>query len=339
MSIRPFLLAGLVAALPMTAMADDVVLSTYGLAQPEYRANLYTPFESQCGCKMVVDTGNSSARLAKLEAHKDNPDTDIAALSDASAAQAAKEGLIEPIDVGALTNYAKIYPFAQNPIGGHYGIGYTFYSSSVVYRSDKLKGFASWKDLWSPELKGKLALPDITTTQGVPVIYMINRTFGGSMPDMKTGIDKIGSLKDSVTTFYPSSAVVAELFQQEEIWAAPVGRFDWPNLKKLNVPLAWAKPSEGQSGGMNVLVLIKGAKHKAQAMKFLDFWLSTQVQTAMAMAKIDSPANAEVKVPADVADVLVYGKEAVDSMHLVPPDVVLTNRPAWVASWNATVAH
>ena len=341
MSIRPLILTALALVLASPAFADDatVVLSTYGLAQDQYRKDLYTPFEAQCGCKVVVDTGNSAARLAKLEAHKDNPDTDVAALSDAAAAQAAKEGLIEPIDVTALTNYAKIYPLAQDPVGGHFAVGYTFYSTSIVYRSDKVPGIASWAQLWSPALKGKIALPDITTTQGVPVIYMANLTFGGSMPDMTVGIDKIAALKDSVATFYPSSAVVTELFQQDEIWAAPVGRFDWLNLKKLSVPLAWATPKEGQSGGMNVLVLIKGAKHKANALKLIDTWLSTKVQTAIAMDRVDSPANAEVKLPADVADVLVYGSDSVKSLHLVPPAVVLANRAKWVAAWNAKVAR
>jgi putative spermidine/putrescine transport system substrate-binding protein len=340
MPFRPLAVAALIIVGPSSAaLAEDVVLSTYGIGQDQYRKDLYAPFEAQCGCKVVTDTGNSAARLAKLEAHKDNPDTDVAALSDAAAAQAAKEGLVEPLDIGALTNYGKIYPFAQDPVGGHLAVGYTFYATSIVYRSDKVKTIASWKDLWSPELAKRIALPDIATTQGVPVAYMLNRVFDGTMPDMKTGITKLAGLKDSAVTFYPSSAVVTQLFQQDEIWAAPVGRFDWPNLKKLDVPLAWATPAEGQSGGMNVLVLIKGAPHKAQAIKLIDYWLSTQAQTAIGTDKVDSPANAEVKLPSDAADVLVYGDAAVKSLHLVPPDVVLANRAAWLAEWNASMAH
>jgi len=342
MFIRTLAIAAcIVATIAAAASAEDatVVLSSYGIAQPQYGKDLYSPFEAQCGCKVVVDTGNSAARLAKLEAHEDNPDTDVAALSDASAAQAAKEGLIEPIDVGALSNFPKLYQIAQDPVGGHFAVGYTFYATSIVYRTDKMPPVTSWQVLWSPTLNKRIALPDITTTQGVPVAYMANLTFNGTMPDMKVGIAKVTALKDSAVTYYPSSAVATQLFQQDEIWAAPVGRFDWPNLKKLDVPLAWSMPQEGQSGGMNVLVLVKGAKHKALAMKLIDAWLSTEVQTALASDLVDSPANSEVKLAPAAAEILVYGPEAVKSLHLVPPDVVLANRAAWVADWNAGMAH
>jgi putative spermidine/putrescine transport system substrate-binding protein len=74
-------------------------------------------------------------------------------------------------------------------------------------------------------------------------------------------------------------------------------------------------------------------------MKLIDAWLSTPIQTAIGTDKVDSPANAEVKLPPDAADLLVYGEEAVKSLHLVPPDVVLANRAAWLAAWNAAMAR
>lgn len=66
--------------------------------------------------------------------------------------------------------------------------------------------------------------------------------------------------------------------QQEEILAAVVGRFGWPGIKKINMPIAWATPKEGQTGGMNVLALAKGAKQSDLALKFIDYWLSAEVQ-------------------------------------------------------------
>jgi putative spermidine/putrescine transport system substrate-binding protein len=36
----------------------------------------------------------------------------------------------------------------------------------LVYRSDKIAPLTSWKDLWRPELKGRVAFPDVSTTQG-----------------------------------------------------------------------------------------------------------------------------------------------------------------------------
>lgn len=97
--------------------------------------------------------------------------------------------------------------------------------------------------------------------------------------------------------------------QQEEIWAAPIGRFSWAPFTKLDLPLAWATPKEGQTGGMNVLVVPKGTKNEDLALQFMDFWLSTDVQKALAEKLVDSPTNREVKVSDEVANNITYGDE------------------------------
>jgi putative spermidine/putrescine transport system substrate-binding protein len=68
-------------------------------------------------------------------------------------------------------------------------------------------------------------------------------------------------------------------------------------------------------------------------------WLSTDIQTKLAMELVDSPANKEVVLPADVADNLTYGAATVGALRLVPPADVIANRDAWLAGWNAKVAR
>jgi putative spermidine/putrescine transport system substrate-binding protein len=132
---------------------------------------------------------------------------------------------------------------------------------------------------------------------------------------------------------------VVQLFQQDEVHAAVVGRFNWPLVKKLNMPIAWATPKEGLTGGINVLVIAKNAKNKDLAYAFIDEWLSTEAQTKLAMDLVDSPANKEVKLPPAVADVLTYGKETVVGLNLIPPTQMLLRRKAWVDGWNTKVAR
>src|SRR5262249_52372779 len=115
----------------------NLVLSAFGVAQDLLRKDLYAPFEATCGCKIVVDAGNSADRLAKLEARKANPEIDVAVLADINALEADQKGLIDPIDVTKLNNYGKLYDVAKDPLGGHKAIGYTFYATSIIYRTDK----------------------------------------------------------------------------------------------------------------------------------------------------------------------------------------------------------
>ncbi len=321
-----------------SAQEKRLVISVYGFAQDAFKELVYEPFQDMCDCKLVVETGNSVERLAKLEARMNNPEVDMAVMSTHDALAAARKGITQPIDVSRLSNYDKLYDIAKDPLGDHLGIGYTFYATSIVYRSDKVQ-IDSWQDLFKPEIRGRVAFPNVTTNQGPPSLYMLGKAIGNDAYDLAAPIADVAKNKDDIVTFYVRSSQVAQLMQQEEILAAPVGRFAWGAYTKMDLPMAWAEPKEGQTGGMNVMILTKGAKNEDLAYQFMDFWLSTDIQTKLANALVDSPANAEVTVPPEVAANLTYGEQTVKNLNLLPPAVILDNREKWLAEWNSEVAQ
>ena len=79
--MKKFLLASsallLVTAPAASAQEKTLTISVYGFAQDAFKELVYTPFEQKCGCKLVVETGNSVERLAKMEANKANPVIDM----------------------------------------------------------------------------------------------------------------------------------------------------------------------------------------------------------------------------------------------------------------------
>lgn len=325
------------AALAMTtgAWAQDktLTISVYSFSQDEFQELVYGPFEEICDCKIVVETGNSIERLAKIEANKENPVIDMAVLSTHDALGAARKGLLQPIDTGALSNYDKLYDIAKDPLGDNLGIGYTFYATSIVYRTDKVT-IDSWADLLSPELAGNVALPDVTTNQGPPTLHMLGKAMD---TDISGATDAVGESADDIVTFYVRSSQLAQLMQQEEIWAAPVGRFAWGRFKDNGLPMAWATPKEGQTGGMNVMVMTANNGNEELATQFMDFWLSTEIQTALANGLVDSPSNKEVVVSDDVAANLTYGADTVAQLDLLSAATILDNRDAWLDQWNTKV--
>ena len=322
------------------AHAEDktLTISVYAFAQDEFKEIVYDPFEAKCGCKLVVETGNSVERLAKMEANKANPVIDMAVVSMADALAAARAGLIDKIDTAKLSNFGKLYDVAKDPNGDGMSVGYTFYSTSIVYRTDKMK-IESWADLLKDDIVSHIAFPNVTTNQGPPVLYMLGQALGSNTPDLKGAIRAVGAKADKIVTFYVKSSQLVQLMKQEEIWAAPIGRFSWSPFTKLGLPLAWATPKEGQTGGMNVMVLAKGAKQRDLALEFMNFWLSTEIQTKLAEKLVDSPVNTEVKVSDDVANNITYGEEMAKGLKLIPSDVALDNREAWLSEWNAKVAQ
>ncbi|MEM8742911.1 MAG: extracellular solute-binding protein, partial [Pseudomonadota bacterium] len=96
---------------------------------------------------------------------------------------------------------------------------------------------------------------------------------------------------------------------------------------------------EGQTGGMNVMVMTAGNGNEELALQFMDYWLSTEVQTKLAEALIDSPANAKVVVSDEIAANLTYGADVVATLDLIPPAVILDRRDAWLEQWNDKVVQ
>ncbi|SEI06350.1 putative spermidine/putrescine transport system substrate-binding protein [Rhizobium tibeticum] len=332
--------AALLALSPLAAKAQEktLTISVYAFAQDDFKTIVYDPFEQKCSCKIVVETGNSVERLAKMEANKANPAIDMAVVSMADALSATRKDLIDKVDTSKLSNFGKLYDLAKDPNGDGMSVGYTFYATSIAYRSDKMK-VESWADLLKPEYVGHVAFPNVTTNQGPPALYMLGQALGNDSPDLKAAIVALGEKKDEIVTFYEKSSQLVQLMQQEEIWAAPIGRFSWAGFTKLDVPVAWATPKEGQTGGMNVMVVTKGSKNRDLALQFMDFWLSTEIQTKLAEKLVDSPANKDVKLSEEAANNLSYGEETAKSLKLIPSAAALDNRAAWLKEWNEKVGQ
>ncbi|WP_108260296.1 extracellular solute-binding protein [Mangrovicoccus ximenensis] len=327
-------LAGTMAS-PALAADRTLTISVYSFAQDEYREALYDPFEEICGCELVVETGNSVERMAKIEANAADPVIDMAVISTQDALSLARKGLIQPLDSAKLSNVAKLYDSAKDPIGGNMAVGYTYYASSIVYRPDLVE-IGSWGDLLGADLAGQVALPNVTTTQGPLTLMMLGKAQGHE-DDFAPVISSIGDHADDIVTFFSRSSELVQLMNQQEVIAAPVGRFAWASFKNAGLPFAWAEPAEGQAGGMNVMILTKGNGNEDLAYEFMDYWLSTEVQTRIGERLIDSPANREAVLSDEAAENLTYGAEVIEALNILPAAEVLDKREAWVSQWNAEV--
>lgn len=330
---------GLAGATSMArAEKRELVISAYPIAQPLFIKYVYEPFKAKCGCDIKVETGNNADRIAKLDVHRNSPVIDLVLLSDSGMLEAAQKGLVQPLDYSKLSNYSQLYDAAKNPIGGNFAVGYTLYSVGLVYRADKMAPLTSWKDLWRPELKGRVALPDVSTTQGPLLLRMADAAWGGKKDDYAVGFKKVVELKSNVVTFSKNSAQLAALFAQDEIWAAPVARFTWSQMMKTGLPLKWSVPVEGQAAGMNVMGIVAKSKNADLAYQLMDFWLSKDVQTQLAMNLVDSPVNKEVRLTTAAAQFNTYGKDQIDTLKFVKPELILKHRSGWMEQWNKAMS-
>ncbi|WP_435231681.1 ABC transporter substrate-binding protein [Pseudopelagicola sp. nBUS_20] len=320
------------------AQDRTLTISVYAFGQDAMAEAVFSPFEDVCGCEVVIETGNSVERMAKIEANAANPVIDMAVMSTQDALSLARQDLLQPLDVTQISSHADLYEAAKDPLGNGMAVGYSYYATSIVYRSD-LVTVDSWADLLSDDLAGRVALPNITGTQGPLTLMMLSNALGHEGADYAQTINAIGESGDDIVTFYNRSSELAQLMLQEEVIAAPVGRFAWSRFSGADLPFAWAEPTEGQTGGMNVMVMTKGNGNEELAYQFMDYWLSVEVQTRIAEAKLDSPANTNVVVSDEIAKSLTYGAELINSLTMLDPAAIIDNREAWVERWNENVVN
>lgn len=314
-------------------------VSFFAFNQDLIDKNIIKPFEAKTGAKVVFESGNNADRLAKLVARKDNPNIDVVAFSTEFTRNGMAQGVIKPYDPAKLPNLANVYSWAKDPIGDKSGVAYTVSSYGLFYRTDKVTTpITSWKDLWRPDLKGFVTLPDITTTNGPATIYLIAKAWGGDMDNDEVAWTKLAELKPSLVTAYKSSAEMITLVKQGDVYAAGYSKFSWGQLLDTKVPLKEVRATEGTIGFVNTLSLIKGSPNEDLAYAFIDFMLSQQVQQAEAMDLVDSPVNQNVKLPDDIAAKLTYGDDTLKALVFLDDAKIGAKRAAWVDRWNKLMA-
>jgi putative spermidine/putrescine transport system substrate-binding protein len=313
----------------------QLVVSTWGLNQDKYEENVIKPFEKANNVKIVLEIGNNDERLAKL---KNNPNStvDVMYLAESYSEQAIEAGLFEKIDYSKVTNANKILPVAQKFVQAGYGPAYTLNRAAIVYDPAKVKGkISSWKDLWSADLKGKIAIPDISTTFGPAMVIAAANQAGidAKSDNGDSAFKALETLKPNVVKTYTKSSDLVNMFSNGEIVAAVAADFVVGSIKKAMPNVVYVDPTEGAYLNFNTINITKNSKNKDLALKFIDYVLSADVESKTATTVGDSPINVDVKLSDKDAANLTYGDSANKAKAL---DYSFINKQltSWIDKWN-----
>ncbi|GAA2431525.1 ABC transporter substrate-binding protein [Actinomadura vinacea] len=339
--------AAALAAVALTGCAESagsdpkkLTVSTFGFGADRFQKTVVEPFEKQTGIDVVVETGANADRLTKLRINRANPAADVVMITDLYAAIGQKQGLFDKVDPAKVPNLAKLYDFAKSKEG--YGPSYTYQLLGMLYRTDRFKQPPAVKDLWGAEHKGKIALPDMSTSAGAPFLQSTAATYGSGPQDSAAAFKKLAELKPNVLKFFNRSTELVSLLERGEVDMAPGLDLFAVDPAKAGKPIGWAPfPKEqGRYVAANTAQIVKGSKNKAGAEKFIDYLLSTDVQTKSAAAVNDKPVNKEAKVPETITK--VSGPAASDpaAAGFVSPDLayLADHNSEWVDQFQREVS-
>jgi spermidine/putrescine transport system substrate-binding protein len=196
-----------------------------------------------------------------------------------------REGMLQQIDTKKIPNFSMISPRFTNqsfdPNNG-YSVPYMWGSTSLAVNTSLLPAGTVEKtaDLWKPELKGKLLLPnDLREVLGVGLKvlgYSINET---NPEHLRLAFEKLQSLMPQVRVFDSDSPKQALL--SGEVAAGLVYNGEAYVANGENPAITYIYPPEGFSLWLDSFCIPKGAEHVEAAYAFIDYVLRPKISAAI----------------------------------------------------------
>lgn len=297
------------------------------------REYVVKPFEAETGAIVELVLGGSSGRFARLYAEKDNPTMDVLYLGLGQTSQATRDGVIVPPNPENVPEYNNLYPQAKAP--GGYGVA--FMAIGIMYNTNEVTTPpTSWKDLWKPEYKGKVAPSVFPGTQGTALLVMAAKVHGGDENNIEPGFEALKELKP-----YPlilSGIAETNLaFQQGDVWFGSQIHGYVYSFKAEGGPVDFVIPEEGAPLAINSAVIPINSKNVDLAEIFINYHLGQKAQEAFAKEIYYAPTNETVVLDADLASKMPYGPEEVGKLLVLDYKTIGEKTSEWAEYWNREI--
>jgi putative spermidine/putrescine transport system substrate-binding protein len=186
-------------ARPFDALAktDQVIIMTWGgLWGDAMRDNVDTAYQKATGIKVLQDRSASPVeRITKLKVSLDNQTVDLFQLADGLVPLAIKQGVAEK-----LNRASPRMPYVRNMIPAFwndYWVPQIFSITGIIYNTKLVKNPpTAWADLWLPEFKGRIVLPEISHSIGSYIIPIGAVAQGKSPKDEAAGFEMLKKMAD-----------------------------------------------------------------------------------------------------------------------------------------------
>jgi spermidine/putrescine transport system substrate-binding protein len=266
---------------PAFAAADDATYYTWGGYDiPE----LFAPYIEKHGAPpSFAAFGGTEEALTKLIG---GYVIDVAHPCNASLPRWISSGLWQPIDTSRLSNWGDVVPSLKNLDGATQGddtyfAPFDWGQTSITYRTDLVDWEGqeeSWGLLFDPRYEGRLGvIASAGDTWWCTAIYA-----GVPFTEMHTdeNYDKVAALlrqqRPLIREYTDDMTTLEQMLASGELAAAMTWNSSPVELKKQDVPVAFANPKEGALTWVCGMVLHKDAANVDLAHDIIDSLLSTE---------------------------------------------------------------
>src|SRR5947208_9151445 len=242
------------------------------LSQPIFKA-----YTAKTGVQINFLRLSTGELVARATAEKNNPRADVIWGAPGDGFAAAKEaGIIEPYKTA---NIDKIPAELKDKDGFFAAVSKNtliFMSNTKLLKEKGLKAPASWNDLLDPAFKGQIQTADARTSgTALTRILSIYYAFGKD-EDRATDYQKKLHKNVQVYTKSGGGCTIPAALGQAIVCIAHMP--DAMEAKKKGYDMVVTFPREGVAAVIEAVALVKGAKNRELAAKFIDWTFSKDMQ-------------------------------------------------------------
>jgi len=256
----------------------------------------------------------------------------LALIGDYWLSKAISAELIQGFDPQPWTQWKDL---PQQPIEWHHfvtqndlvwGVPYRWGSTVIAYRIDKFRSLGwtptDWADLWSPELRQRIALPDSPRQ----TIGLTLKKLGNSYncPDLNAvpGLDRELSSLHQQAKFYSSTAYQQPL-QRGDVWAVVGSSRDILAMPQYGKQIAAVVPESGTALWADLWVRPANAETSELVDRWLDFCWTPQIARQLSLLTFALSPAISIEHRSDLP-------ESLQNNSILLPDATIVKRSEFI---------
>ena len=320
---------------------DQIVVMTWGGRHGDTMANgIDKAFTADTGIAVVQDrSADPPTRIARLKLGLDDQTVDVVQLPDSLVPLAVSQGVLEPIDPNApqLTNLKDVHP---NLIHSHW-VAMIFSPIGIVYNTAEVKNPpTSWADLWRPEFKGRIVLPEISNSVGNYIISIGAMAAGKSPQDAEAGFEMLRKMVELEPIWIQETDAIVQAMANGEGLIAYLPKTHGYTARDRGGTVEWVFPSEGAITYASGTAIAKNTKNLDAALTYLNYTLDPKLQTTHTETANYPGSNSKMieYLPPELQERVRFTEEELANLVTFDQEFMGNVRAEWTDRWNRIVA-